>query len=184
MRVSTLLRSVVALGLSTFVLGACRKDATAPPALNIVPRLAIAADTVIGTQGSIRVIFGAGVNRNTALDPGNFVVINTCTGLPVPGSLRFSGDTLVFTPGQTLPFLTGLSVRIQGILDANDQPVEGLPKILFLRTQNPPVSDVSWQTLTSPISDQVAGVTFLDRNTGWISTITGGVYRTDNSGGT
>lgn len=182
MRVSTLLRSVVALGLSTFALGACRKDATAPTPLNVNPVLANPGDTVIGTQGSIRVVFGAPVNRSTALNPGNFVVINRCTGLPVPGSLRFSGDTLVFTPSQALPFLTGLSVRIQGILDANDQPAESLPKILFLRTQNPPVSDVSWEQLQSPTNDQVAGVSFVSRDLGWISTITGGVYRTDNSG--
>jgi photosystem II stability/assembly factor-like uncharacterized protein len=149
----------------------------------ITPRLAIAADTVIATQGSIRVVFSGPVNHNTALDPGNFVVTNTCTGLPVAGSLRFSGDTLIFSPSQALPFLTGLSVRIQGVLDENNQAMQN-PVIFFLRTQNPPVSDVSWQQLTSPTNDQIAGVSFLDTNLGWISTITGGVYRTDNGGNT
>src|SRR5919204_137097 len=117
MRVSTLLRSLVALGLSAFPLAGCDKNPAAPQPTPFNPHLAIAADSVIGTQGSIRVLFGGSVNRATALNPGNFVVTNTCTGLPVPGSLRFSGDTLVFTPSQTLPFLTGLSVRIQGVLD-------------------------------------------------------------------
>lgn len=181
MRVSTLLRSVLAVSLSAFFFGGCDKDPTAIKAPDITPRLAQAGDTVIATQGSIRVLFNGPINRATALDPANFVVTNTCTGLPVPGSLRFSGDTLVFSPSQALPFLTGLSVRIQGILDENNQAMKA-PVILFLRTQNPPVSDVSWEQITSPTNDQIAGVSFLDRNLGWISTITGGVYRTDNSG--
>jgi photosystem II stability/assembly factor-like uncharacterized protein len=181
MRVSTLLRSVVVLGVSTFLLSGCDKDPTAPTPGDIRPRLAIATDTVIATQGSIRVVFNGPVNQATALDPANFVVTNTCTGLPVPGSLRFIGDTLVFSPSQALPFLTGLSVRIQGVLDPNNQAMKE-PVIFFLRTENPPVSDVSWQQLTSPTNDQIAGVSFLDRNLGWITTITGGVYRTENSG--
>lgn len=181
MRVSTLLRSVLAVGLSAVFLGGCDKDPAAPVFTDVTPQLALAGDTVIGTQGSIRVLFNSPINRATALDPANFVVTNTCTGLPVAGSLRFSGDTLVFSPSQALPFLTGLSVRIQGILDENNQAMKA-PVILFLRTQNPPVSDVSWEQITSPTNDQIAGVSFIDRNLGWINTITGGVYRTDNSG--
>jgi photosystem II stability/assembly factor-like uncharacterized protein len=181
MRVSILLRSVAAVGLATFSLSGCDKDPTAPAVVPVTPRLAIAGDTVIARQGSIRVLFANPVNRTTALDPGNFTVINTCTGLPVAGSLRFSGDTLVFTPSQALPFLTGLSVRIQGVLDQNNNAMAE-PVIFRLRTENPPVSDVSWESLTSPTNDFIAGVSFLDRDIGYISTITGGVYRTDNSG--
>jgi len=181
MRVSISLRSVVALCLATFTLAGCDKDPTALERVTLTPQLAIAADSVISRQGSIRVLFNAPVNQATALDPGNFTVINTCTGLPVAGSLRFSGDTLVFTPSQALPFLTGLSVRIQGVLDQNDNPMAE-PVIFQLRTENPPVSDVSWEQLTSPTNDFVSGVSFLDRNVGYISTITGGVYKTDNGG--
>lgn len=181
MRVSIFLRSVVALCLATFTLAGCDKDPTAPERIILTPKLAIAADSVIARQGSIRVLFNAPVNRATALDPGNFTVINTCTGLPVAGSLRFSGDTLVFTPSQALPFLTGLSVRIQGVLDQNNNAMTE-PVIFRLRTENPPVSDVSWEQLTSPTNDFIAGVSFLDRNVGYISTITGGIYKTDNSG--
>jgi photosystem II stability/assembly factor-like uncharacterized protein len=181
MRFKVLLRSVVAVGLATFSFGACDKDSTAPTVHDLTPRLAVAADTVIATQGSIRVVFNGPINQATALDPANFVVTNTCTGLPVAGSLRFSGDTLIFSPSQALPFLTGLSVRIQGILDQNNQAMRS-PVIFFLRTQNPPVSDVSWEQLPSPTNDPISGVSFLDRDFGFINTITGGVYRTDNGG--
>jgi photosystem II stability/assembly factor-like uncharacterized protein len=182
MRVSILLRSVAALGLATFSLVGCDKNLSAPEPTNLKPALAIATDSVIPIQGSIRILFSGGpVNQQTALDPGNFVVTNTCNGLPVPGSLRFSGDTLIFTPSQTLPYLTGLTVRIQGVLDQNKNAMPQ-PVIINLRTQNPPVSDVSWQQLTSPTNDFIAGVSWLDTQKGWISTITGGVYRTVDGG--
>jgi photosystem II stability/assembly factor-like uncharacterized protein len=181
MRVSILLRSVAAVGLATFTISGCDKDPTAPPSNIVVPRLANAADTVIARQGSIRVVFGVPVNQATALDPGNFVVTNTCTGLPVAGSLRFVGDTLVFSPSQALPFLTGLSVRIQGVLDQNNQAMQQ-PAIFFVRTENPPVSDVSWEQLASPTNDFLTGVSFLDPGYGFIVSTNGGVYRTDNGG--
>jgi len=107
MRVSILLRSVAALGLATFSLVGCDKNLSAPPPTNLKPALAIATDSVIPIQGSIRILFNGPVNRQTALDPGNFVVTNICNGLPVPGSLRFNGDTLIFTPSQTHPVLEG-----------------------------------------------------------------------------
>ncbi|HKW12536.1 MAG TPA: hypothetical protein VJO33_19265 [Gemmatimonadaceae bacterium] len=181
MRVSILLRSVAAVCLATFSLGGCDKDPTAPTFNSLHPLLASAADSVIPIQGSIRVVFGVPVNQQTALDPGDFVVTNICTGLPVPGSLRFVGDTLVFTPSSALPFLTGLSVRIQGVLDTHNQGMEQ-PVIIRLRTENPPVSDISWEQLASPTNDFIAGVSFFDRDFGFISTITGGVFRTDNGG--
>src|SRR5690348_7937975 len=181
MRVSILLRSVATIGLATVSLVGCDQNLIAPQIPNLKPALAIAADSVIPIQGSIRILFNEPVNRQTALDPGNFVVVNTCNGLPVPGSLRFNGDTLIFTPSQTLPYLTGLTVRIQGVLDQNNNAMTQ-PVIIPLRTQNPPVSDVSWQALTSPTNDFVAGVSFLDTQTGFISTITGGVYRTVDGG--
>jgi photosystem II stability/assembly factor-like uncharacterized protein len=181
MRVSILLRSVAAVGLATFTLSGCDKDPTRPEVPDFAPRLAIATDTVIARQGSIRVVFGVPVNQATALDPGNFVVTNTCTGLPVAGSLRFVGDTLVFSPSQALPFLTGLSVRIQGVLGENEQAMRQ-PVIITVRTENPPVADVSWQQLSSPTNDFLTGVSFLDTDYGFITSGTGGVYRTDNGG--
>jgi photosystem II stability/assembly factor-like uncharacterized protein len=181
MRVSILLRSVAAAMMATFCLGGCDKDPTVPTFNSLHPQLAIVGDSIIPREGSIRVVFGVPVNQQTALDPGDFVVTNICTGLPVPGSLRFVGDTLVFTPSSALPFLTGLSVRIQGVLDTNNQGMEQ-PVIIRLRTENPPVSDISWEQLASPTNDFIAGVSFFDRDFGFISTITGGVYRTDNGG--
>jgi photosystem II stability/assembly factor-like uncharacterized protein len=74
-----------------------------------------------------------------------------------------------------------LTVRIQGVLDQNNNGM-AKPVIINLRTENPPVSDVSWQQLTSPTNDFISGVSFIDRNTGFITTLTGGVYRTDNGG--
>ena len=183
MRASILLRAVTTVGVVALVLGGCDSNPTRIKPLIFNPQLANLADSVISTQGSIRIVFAGPVNHATALDPGNFVVTNNCTGLPVPGSLRFVGDTLIFTPSEALPFLTALTVRIQGVLDTNNN---GMPEpvIIHLRTQNPPVSDVSWVQLASPTNDFIAGVSFFDRDFGFISTITGGVYRTDNGGQT
>lgn len=181
MRVSILLRGVVVACLAAITLGGCDDDPSAPDSFSLAPRLAIIADSVIARQGTIRILFNGALNRESALDPSNFTVTNTCTGLPVPGSLRFSGDTLVFSPSQALPFLTGLSVRVQGVLDENNRAMPQ-PVIFRLRTENPPVTDISWEQLTSPTNDFVSGVSFVDRNYGYITTQTGGVYRTDNGG--
>jgi len=110
------LRCCVVVATSAAILtNACDKDpATAPP-FSLTATLA--SDSVIPRQGSIRVAFNSDLDPNTALNPSNFVVTNTCNGLPVAGSLRLSGDTIIFTPSQALPFLTGLSVRVQGVLD-------------------------------------------------------------------
>ena len=181
MRASILLRAVTMVGMVALVFGGCDSNPTRVQGPLLAPHLANAADSVISTQGSIRIAFAAPVNQATALDPGNFVVTNNCTGLPVPGSLRFVGDTLVFTPSEVLPFLTALTVRIQGVLDTNNNAMPQ-PVIIHLRTQNPPVSDVSWVQLASPTNDFIAGVSFFDPSFGFISTITGGVFRTDNGG--
>lgn len=157
----------------------CDDDPNAPVIEQLAPRLVSPA--VIPRQGSIRVVFNQPIDLASALDPSNFTVTNTCTGLNVPGSLRLAGDTLIFSPSQALPFLTGLSVRVQGILDANRQAMPQ-PIIFQLRTENPPVSDISWQQLASPTNDDVTGVSFVDLNFGFISTISGGIYRTDNGG--
>jgi len=178
---STLVRgSRIVMGLAAFLFAAgCDKDMTAPPPFTLTAKMV--TDSVIARQGSIRILFNGPINHATALDPSNFTVTNTCTGLTVAGALRFIGDTLVFSPAQALPFLTGLSVRVQGILDVNNRAFPQ-PVIFRLRTENPPVSDVSWEPLTSPTNDFVSSVTFVDTQLGWISTFTGGVYRTDNGG--
>jgi photosystem II stability/assembly factor-like uncharacterized protein len=174
--------SVVAAATVAVVLtGACDKDpATAPP-FSLTATLA--SDSVIPRQGSIRVAFNSDLDPNTALNPSNFVVTNTCNGLPVAGSLRLSGDTIIFTPSQALPFLTALSVRVQGVLDLQQRPLPQ-PIILRLRTENPPVTDISWQQLTSPSGELLTGVTFLDPNLGWINTQSGAIYRTTDGGAT
>ena len=183
MRASILLRAVTTVGVVALFVGGCDSNSTRVQGPLLAPHLANGLDSVIARQGSIRIVFAAPVNQATALDPGNFVVTNNCTGLPVPGSLRFVGDTLVFTPSQALPFLTALTVRIQGVLDTNNNAMPQ-PVIIHLRTENPPVTDVSWQQLASPTNDFVSGVSFFDRSFGFIVTTTGGVYRTDNGGQT
>lgn len=181
MRASILLRAVTTVSVVALTLAGCDSNPTRVGPIQFSPHLANAVDSVIPLQGSIRILFNGPVNQATALDPGNFVVTNNCTGLPVPGALRFVGDTLVFTPSQALPFLTALTVRIQGVLDLNNNAMSQ-PVIIHLRTENPPVSDVSWTQLASPTNDPIAGVSFFDREFGFISTNTGGVYRTDNGG--
>ena len=171
----------MAVALAAVVALACDKDPNQPDVDALVPRLL--SDSVIPIQGSIRVFFNVPINRESALDPSNFVVTNACNGLQVPGSVRLSGDTLIFSPSEALPFLTALSIRVQGVLDVHNNALPQ-PLIFRVRTENPPVSDVSWQQLPSPTNDAITGVTFISRDLGYVSTLPGGVYRTINGGST
>jgi hypothetical protein len=159
-------------------------DDPSGPGLGIL-NPAVIGPAIIGQQGSIPVFFGAGLDSRSALDPANFVVTNTCTGLRVPGALRIgsgpTGDTVIFTPASALPFLTQLNVRIQNVQGVNGQPLSG-PYTFFRTTEAPPVTDVSWEALNSPTRDPVAGIDFVSRQVGFIQTSAAEVYRTDNGG--
>jgi photosystem II stability/assembly factor-like uncharacterized protein len=162
---------------------ACDDDPGGPSATAL--DLTIVTPDTIGTQEPIRVVFSRPVSAQTAVDPANFVVTNLCNGLRVEGSLDLSatGDTLTFTPGTALPFLTPLGIRVQNILDL--QGISFATPITFTRTtQRPPVSDVSWSFLNSPTNDFVTGINFANRDVGYISTLAGQVFRTDNGGST
>ncbi len=138
-------------------------------------------DPIISRQGDIRVEFAGAVDPASALDPANFVVTNSCSGLRVPGALRLEGSTVIFTPSSTLPYLTPLSVRVQNI-----QTVDGVgmeqPFTFVRTTEAPPVTDVSWSTKNSPTGDPIVGVDFTSRTQGYLLTIAGELYRTDNGG--
>jgi hypothetical protein len=140
----------------------------------------ITPDT-IGVQEAIRVVFNRPIDQATALDPANFVVTDLCDTLRVPGSIRLAGDTLIFSPSQSLPFLTLLSVRVQNVLDTQGN---ALPQpITFQRIiQAPAVSDVSWTFLNSPTNDVVTGINFANETVGYALTSGGSVYRTTNGG--
>ena len=139
-------------------------------------------DSIIGRQEAIRVVFNGPVDTRTALDPENFIVIDRCTGLRVPGSLRLTGDTLIFTPSRALQFLTPLDIRVQNVLGENGQQALTAPFTFSLVTEAPPVQDISWRELNSPTNDFIAGVSFIDEQQGYISTFGGAIYRTDNGG--
>jgi photosystem II stability/assembly factor-like uncharacterized protein len=177
--------SLTALGaVAALTLGACDRDPSAPTAT--FPTMAVINDSVIGRQEAIRVYFaGDSLSTATALDAANFVVINQCTGLRVPGSLRIGrapgGDTLVFTPTQALPYLTSVGVRVQNLLTTSGAAI-GLPRTFSVRTENPPVSDLSWHFLESPTNDLVTGISFADRNTGYAVTDGGSIYRSTDGG--
>jgi hypothetical protein len=171
----------VIAALVTVFSTACDKDPAAPEPFSLTATLQ--SDSVIARQGSIKVAFNSQLDPNSALNPSNFTVTNTCTGLPVAGSLRLVGDTVIFTPTQALPFLTGLNVRVQGVLDAQQRPLPH-PIIFHLRTENPPVTDVSWQLLQSPSNELLTGVTFVNPDLGWINTQSGAIYRTTDGGAT
>lgn len=172
----------VALGVS---LAACDKDPSgaAPQALRVTVLPPALGDTIIGRQEPIRILFSSNVDARSALDPENFVVIDRCSGLRVAGALRLAGDTLIFSPSSSLPFLTPLDIRIQNILDTQGRGMAD-PVIFSFTTVAPPVSDVSWTALNSPTNDFVNGVSFLNRQRGYLSTGGGAVYRTDNGGST
>jgi hypothetical protein len=172
--------------LAAQALGACDDDPSRPdvPPLTGTPVTpALARGDTIRVQEAIRVAFNRPINPATALDPANFVVINTCTGLRVPGALRLVGDTVVFSPAQALPFLTPLAIRVQNILDVSGG---GLAQpITFVRvTERPPVSDLSWRRLDAPTADQITGISFATDDVGYINTFGGTVYRTTNAGTT
>lgn len=177
----TLVRRGWWLALAALVgVGACDDDPTDPGGPALSGDFAVTPDT-LGRQEAIRVVFNRPIEAGTALDPANFVVTNLCDSLRVPGAVRLSGDTLIFSPSEPLPFLTPVSVRVQNILD---QDGNALPQpIVFQRiTRAPPVSDVSWAFLNSPTNDFITGVDFEDGNFGYLSTFGGGVFRTFNGG--
>lgn len=176
----------VVAAAATTLLTACDRDPSAPS--HVFPTISVLNDSVIGRQEAIRVFFaGDSLSAATALDDANFVVINQCTGLRVPGSLRLgrgpSGDTLVFTPTQALPYLTAVGVRIQNLLTPSGASI-GVPQTFEVRTENPPISDLSWHFLESPTNDLVTGIGFTDRTTGYIVTDGGSVYRSTDGGTT
>lgn len=160
-------------------LAACDDD---PSGINLVrPTGTPIGPAIISRQGDIRVLFPPGVDPASALDPANFVVVNACNGLRVPGAIRLAGDTVIFTPSTTLPYLTPLSIRVQNIQTVSgvgmDQP------LTFVRTtEAPPVTDVSWSQLSSPTGDPVSGVDFVSRTVGYVQTIAGELYRTQTGG--
>lgn len=161
--------------------GACDDDPTEPAAADLTGDFSITPDT-LGVQEAIRVVFNRSIEGATALDPANFVVTNLCDSLRVPGAVRLSGDTLIFSPSQPLPFLTLLSVRVQNILDENGNAMR-LPIVFQRITEAPPVRDASWAFLNSPTNDFVTGVSFNDPDYGYLATFGGSVFRTTNGGG-
>lgn len=170
--------------LATFaLLAGCDDDPQAPDVNE--PEGTLVTPAVISREGSIAVLFDTPLDTRGAQDPANFVVINQCTGLRVPGALRLGrapgGDTLIFTPSNRLPFLTQLSVRVQGLLSASGTPM-GLPFVTTVTTEAPPVSDISWETIQSPTSDFVLGATFATRTRVFLTGSSGSVYRSENAG--
>jgi photosystem II stability/assembly factor-like uncharacterized protein len=159
---------------------ACDDDPSAPATADLTGNFAITPDT-IGIQEAIRVVFNRPIDPATALDQANFVVTNLCDTLRVPGAVRLSGDTLIFSPSQQLPYLALLSIRVQNILD--ERGIALRQPIVFQRiTQPPPVSDASWAFMNSPTNDLVTGIGFADPDLGYIVTFGGSVYRTVNGG--
>jgi photosystem II stability/assembly factor-like uncharacterized protein len=166
--------------LAGFYFAACDDDPSAP--LGDFPGHSLAAvpDT-LGVQQAIKVVFADSLLAATALDPANFVVTNLCTGLRIAGAVRLSGDTLIFTPSQPLPFLTLLGVRIQNLLTPSGRPMTA--PITFQRiTAPPPISDQTWRFLDSPTNDNLTGVSFVDGLLGYIVETGGTVYRTTDGG--
>ncbi len=173
-------RRRIALGLLVmFIVGGCDDDPTGLAATG--PVATALGDPIITRQGDIRVQFAGAVDPASALDPANFVVINSCSGLRVPGALRLEGNVLIFTPSTILPYLTPLSIRVQNV-----QTVQGVgmnQPFTFVRTTEAPlVTDVSWSTLDSPTGNSIAGVDFVTRDLGYVVSLSAELYRTENGG--
>ena len=158
---------------------ACDDD---PTGGDVAPPIATAeGDPIISRQGDIRVRIAGGIDPTTALDPANFVVINACNGLRVPGALRLEDDEVIFTPSSTLPYLTPLSIRVQNIQNLSGIGLQQ-PFTFVRTTEAPPVTDVSWGTVNSPTGDPISGVDFVSRTLGYVQTISGELYRTQTGG--
>jgi hypothetical protein len=171
-----------AVSLFLVILLSCDDDPAAPPPFGLSIVLA-SPDTVIGLQEAIRVRIVGAFDSTSVVNPENFVVIDQCTGLRVPGAIRLEGDVVAFSPSVPLQFLTPLSVRIQNILDVQGRAAPG-PAIFRLITEAPPVTDISWELLNSPTNASVTGISFVDRERGYITNNGGEVFRTDNGGST
>ncbi|MBC7789575.1 MAG: hypothetical protein H7Z74_06495 [Anaerolineae bacterium] len=172
--------------LIAMLIAACDDDPTSPPIDDLVGDLALVPDT-LGVQEAIRIVFNRSIDPASAVDPANVVVTNLCDTLRVPGSLRVGRDlvngrdTIIFSPAQSVPFLTLLGVRVQNILDSEGRALE--QPITFQRiTQLPPVSDLTWEFLNSPTNESVTGISFVDDNVGYSLGLNGTVYRTNNGG--
>jgi photosystem II stability/assembly factor-like uncharacterized protein len=72
---------------------------------------------------------------------------------------------------------------VQGLLDVFNRAMPE-PEIFHLRTESPPVADVSWQVLNSPSGETLTGVSFIDPSSGWINTQSGAIYHTTDAGAT
>ena len=172
------------LGLVALGVVACDDDPAAPGRVDLTP--VVLNDSVIERQEALRFLFNTRIDPRTALDPENVVVTNLCTGLRITGALRVGTDsaggrdTLIFSPSQTIPFVTPVIARVQNILTLSGQGM-GEPFILRVRTEDPPVADISWTERDSPTQDNGSGIFFLDRNRGFYTAITGTMYRTVNS---
>src|SRR5688500_1859672 len=159
---------------------ACDDDPNAP--IVEVTEASVISPDVIGRQDPLRVQFSRAVDPRSALDPENFVVINQCTGLRVPGALQLiDGTELVFSPSTEIGFLTPLSARIQNILSASGVP-QTTPFLFTVTTEAPPVTDITWERLQSPTNNEGSGVSFVTREFGFMSTTPGEVYATRTGG--
>lgn len=172
------------------VVAACDNDPAAPDLQ--FPTAEIIGDSVLTSQESIRIVFrGDSLSSASAQDQSNFVVINQCTGLRISGALRLargasggvSTDTLVFTPTETLPFLTLIGVRVQNLLTPSGRSL-GAPLTFQFQTEPPPVTDLGWQFANSPTNDNITGVNFISRSVGYVITNGGSLFRTIDGGRT
>ena len=177
-------RAALATVAAVLLATACDNDPSRPD-ISFPTVASLSDSTNLGRQEAIRFLFPGGLLATSALDPANLVVTNLCNGLRIPGAVALSGDTLVFTPSQALPFLTRVGVRIQNLQAANgaqlSQPITGT----FV-TEAPPVADASWSFLNSPTNDLVTGSDFAATGAqiGYAMTRGGGLYRTSDGGGT
>lgn len=170
--------ALVAL-IAAYAFAGCDRDPNSPSL--IFPRDTVLNASVIGLQEPIRVLFRGPISSQSALDPANFVVTNQCSGLGIPGSLQQVGDTLIFSPGQALPYLIRVGVRIQNLQTPTGAQLPA-PITFTLTTIAPPVSDLSWQSLNSPVNEPVSGINFSSRTVGYFTTVGGTIYRTTNGG--
>jgi hypothetical protein len=156
-------------------LAACSDSTNPRPALTVTcPASTTGINSAIVIPTSVPVV-------PASVTPSNVVVYFTDTGLPVPGvitiGLTGNGASVVFTPSQTLPFDTRISVRVQNLLALGTlEPLQS-PIICQFLTPLPPITELFWRQLPSAGGNRLIGAALVSPESGFVMSIENPIYR-------
>jgi Big-like domain-containing protein len=145
--------------------------------------LSVACPT--GTQdvnSPIRLVFSSPVAANTVTS-ANVVVLNTATGLQIPGALAVNEaapSEVVFTPSSKLAFNTALRVRVQNVRDSLNTAVD--VQECPLLTSPPPIAELFWRQIPSAGGNAIVGISLISPTLGYALSQPQPLYRREGEG--